>query len=220
MAAANVTLHVAEIEIHNQTVSLQQMDGPEIPIIRYTTHSPLTILESQSLKDDMDFALASFPGRKTNIESCKHHFMMQPFQNPPLCSQNRATIGIYNNLHPPPPPTLPLSFLSQIWVTPELGLYKRGTFVQTFPAIKIAMFSTTLSNTVCCDHRNTYLEQQKLETKVRDVDRIRITKVSVCCPGWPEGEGGGGGYKSAPIRHKQCICHLPQPPSPTQRRSI
>jgi len=45
MAAANVTLHVAEIEIHNQTVSLQQMDGPEVPIIRYITHSPLTSLE-------------------------------------------------------------------------------------------------------------------------------------------------------------------------------
>jgi hypothetical protein len=40
MAAANVTLHVAEIEIHNQTVSIQPMDGPEIPIIRYTVIPP------------------------------------------------------------------------------------------------------------------------------------------------------------------------------------
>jgi hypothetical protein len=39
-------------------------------------------------------------------------------------------------------------------------------------------------------HTNTYLDQQqteKTETEVRDVDRLRITKVYVCCPGWPSG---------------------------------
>jgi hypothetical protein len=38
------------------------------------------------------------------------------------------------------------------------------------------------------NHRDTYLEQkqtEKIETEVRDVDRIRITKVYACCPGWP-----------------------------------
>ncbi len=38
--------------------------------------------------------------------------------------------------------------------------------------------------------RDTYLEQQqteKLETEVRDVDRIRITKVNACCQGWLSG---------------------------------
>jgi hypothetical protein len=47
----------------------------------------------------------------------------------------------------------------------------------------------------CQDHRNGYLEQQqteKIETEVRDVDRIRIMKVyNACCPGWPS-EGGRG----------------------------
>ncbi len=41
-----------------------------------------------------------------------------------------------------------------------------------------------------CSHRDTYLEQQqteKIETEVRDVDRIRITKVYACCLGWPSG---------------------------------
>ncbi len=36
-------------------------------------------------------------------------------------------------------------------------------------------------------HRDTYLEQQeteKIETEVRDVDRILITEVYSCCPGW------------------------------------
>jgi hypothetical protein len=39
-------------------------------------------------------------------------------------------------------------------------------------------------------HRDTYLEQQqteKIETEVRDVDRIRITKMYACCPGWASG---------------------------------
>ncbi len=35
-----------------------------------------------------------------------------------------------------------------------------------------------------------YLE--KIKTEVRDVDRIQITKVYVCCPGCPLGGGGGG----------------------------
>jgi hypothetical protein len=38
------------------------------------------------------------------------------------------------------------------------------------------------------NHRNIYLEQQqteKSETEVRDVDRIQITEVYPCCPGWP-----------------------------------
>jgi hypothetical protein len=41
-----------------------------------------------------------------------------------------------------------------------------------------------------CDHRDKYLEQQKtekIETEVRDVDRILIIKVYTCCPGLPSG---------------------------------
>ncbi len=41
------------------------------------------------------------------------------------------------------------------------------------------------------NHRDTYLEQQqteKIETEVKDVVRIRITKVYVCCPRWPSGD--------------------------------
>ncbi len=39
------------------------------------------------------------------------------------------------------------------------------------------------------DHRDTYLEQQEteIETEVRDVDRILITEVYACCPGWHSG---------------------------------
>jgi hypothetical protein len=39
-------------------------------------------------------------------------------------------------------------------------------------------------------HRDTYLEQQeteKIETEVRDVDRILITEVCCQCPGWHAG---------------------------------
>jgi hypothetical protein len=38
--------------------------------------------------------------------------------------------------------------------------------------------------------RDRYLEKQqaeKIETEVRDVDRIKIRKVYACCPGWPSG---------------------------------
>jgi hypothetical protein len=34
MAASNVTLHVAEIDMENETVTLSQVEGPEIPILR------------------------------------------------------------------------------------------------------------------------------------------------------------------------------------------
>jgi hypothetical protein len=37
-------------------------------------------------------------------------------------------------------------------------------------------------------HRDRYLEVQhteKVETELRNVDRIRITKVTACCPGGP-----------------------------------
>jgi len=40
------------------------------------------------------------------------------------------------------------------------------------------------------DYRDRYLEQQQtenFETELREVDRIRITKVYACCPGWPSG---------------------------------
>ncbi len=40
------------------------------------------------------------------------------------------------------------------------------------------------------NHRDTYLEQQQteeIETEVKDVDRIRITKVYACCPGRSSG---------------------------------
>jgi hypothetical protein len=34
MAASNVTLHVAEIDMHNETITLAQEDGPVLPIVR------------------------------------------------------------------------------------------------------------------------------------------------------------------------------------------
>ncbi len=43
---------------------------------------------------------------------------------------------------------------------------------------------------LCVNRRGTNLEQQQtenLETEVRDVDGIGITKVDACCPGWPSG---------------------------------
>jgi hypothetical protein len=60
----------------------------------------------------------------------------------------------------------------------------------------------------CLSHRDTYVEQQEteeIETVVKDVDRIQITKVYASCP------GGGllGGHKSPPIRHK----HMLSPPA-------
>jgi hypothetical protein len=57
-------------------------------------------------------------------------------------------------------------------------------------------------------HRGTYLEQQqteKIETEVRDADRIRTTlKCTLAVLG-----GILGGYKSAPVRHK----HMLSPPA-------
>jgi hypothetical protein len=44
------------------------------------------------------------------------------------------------------------------------------------------------------NNRDTYLEQQeteKIETEVRSVNRILITEVYACCPGWHSGGGGG-----------------------------
>ncbi len=32
-----------------------------------------------------------------------------------------------------------------------------------------------------------YQQTEKIETELRDVDRIRIRKVFACCPGWPSG---------------------------------
>jgi hypothetical protein len=58
-----------------------------------------------------------------------------------------------------------------------------------------------------CTHRDRYLEQQqteKIETEVRDVDRIRCTKVYAYCPGLPS-----GGCKSTPVKHK----HILLPPA-------
>ncbi len=43
---------------------------------------------------------------------------------------------------------------------------------------------------LCGEHRDTYLKQQeteKIETEVRDIDRILITEVYACCPGWHSG---------------------------------
>jgi hypothetical protein len=53
------------------------------------------------------------------------------------------------------------------------------------------------------DHRDAYLEQrqtEKLETGVRDVDKIRITKVYACFIGWHS-----GGHSNAPVRRKHAI---------------
>jgi hypothetical protein len=54
-------------------------------------------------------------------------------------------------------------------------------------------------------HRDTYLEQQeteKIETEVRDVDRILITEVCTCLAV----QGGMlGGHKSAPVSHKHML---------------
>ncbi len=57
-------------------------------------------------------------------------------------------------------------------------------------------------------HRDRYLEKQKtekIETEVRDVDRVQIRKVYACCPGWPS-----GGRKSAPVRKRK---HMLSPPA-------
>jgi hypothetical protein len=46
-----------------------------------------------------------------------------------------------------------------------------------------------------------YQQTDKIETELKDVDRIRIRKVYACCPGWHS----GGGHKSAPVSHKHML---------------
>ncbi len=56
------------------------------------------------------------------------------------------------------------------------------------------------------DHRDIYLEQQqteKIETEVKNVDRIRITGCTLAVQG-----GLLGGHKSAPVRHKHMLSPL------------
>ncbi len=55
------------------------------------------------------------------------------------------------------------------------------------------------------DHRETSLEQQqteKIETEVRDVDRIQSTKCTLAVQG-----GLLGGHKSAPLKDKHMLFH-------------
>ncbi len=56
------------------------------------------------------------------------------------------------------------------------------------------------------DHGDTYLEQQeteKIDTEVRDVDRILITEVYACCPGW---------HSEGVIRALQSVINICYPP--------
>jgi hypothetical protein len=43
-------------------------------------------------------------------------------------------------------------------------------------------------------------QTEKIETEMKDVNRIRIRKVYASCPGWPS-----GGHKSSPVRHKYML---------------
>ncbi len=73
----------------------------------------------------------------------------------------------------------------------------------TLPLFRLYPHMYSVNETIYSHHRDTYLEQQqteKIETEVRGVDRIRITKVYACCPGWPS-----GGHKSATVRHKHML---------------
>jgi hypothetical protein len=47
-----------------------------------------------------------------------------------------------------------------------------------------------------------YQQTEKIETELKDVDRIRIRKVYACCPGW---HSILGGHKSAPVSHKHML---------------
>jgi hypothetical protein len=72
------------------------------------------------------------------------------------------------------PAKCPQKYFIKFWVA-EICTGLAGKFRQVF---------ATLHNMVGAKEIHTYLEQQqteKLETKVRDVKRIRITKVYACC---------------------------------------
>jgi hypothetical protein len=89
-----------------------------------------------------------------------------------------------------------------------LFVFKQHLLLRIFKTQILMSWSVTPvgGNIFCCvylssdmsgstSNRDRYLEQQrreKIETEVRDVDRIQITKVFACCPGWPS----GGSYKS------------------------
>ncbi len=45
-----------------------------------------------------------------------------------------------------------------------------------------------------------YQQTEKIETELKDVDRIRIRKVYACCPGWH-----CGSHKSGPVSHKHML---------------
>ncbi len=49
-------------------------------------------------------------------------------------------------------------------------------------------------------------QTEKIETEVRDVEMIRITKVYACCPGWTSGD-----HKSTPVKQKHK--HILFPPA-------
>ncbi len=72
------------------------------------------------------------------------------------------------------------------------------------------MFGTNFHENFGCrhglDHRDRYPRvtadrTEKIETEMRDVDRIRIRKVYASFPGWHS----GGGHKGSPVRQKYLL---------------
>ncbi len=73
----------------------------------------------------------------------------------------------------------------------------------------LAEQSSACAGAECWHHRDTYLEQLqtvKLETEMRDVDRIRMKKM---CTHAVQG-GLLGGHKSAPVRQKHMLPARPE----------
>jgi len=61
------------------------------------------------------------------------------------------------------------------------------TLPDTLPLYRLYPHMYSVNETIYIHHRDTYLEQkqtEKIETEVRGVDRIRITKMYACCPGF------------------------------------
>jgi hypothetical protein len=57
------------------------------------------------------------------------------------------------------------------------------------PSLELGLKRKSCAASVCSIEIDTleYQETEKIETKLGDVDRIRIRKVYVCCPGLPSG---------------------------------
>ncbi len=84
-----------------------------------------------------------------------------------------------------------LEYREQTVLTAEQGLYCT------------VQYSFDLTANDLTIYRDIYLEQQKtekIETEMKDVDRIQIRKVYACCPGWHSG-------KSPPVSHKYMLSH-------------